>query len=138
MLTIFQLIFVLHITGCFWYNASIGNFLVSNKNWVTENELQDSDLLVKYATSMYWAIVTCTTVGYGDILPTNKYELVWAMVIIVFGVAIFSYYLSNLSSQFMEILRVQKNNFEKMKKLDNLNKKYNLDPKIMKRLTWYL
>jgi cyclic nucleotide gated channel alpha 3 len=59
----------------------------------------------KYVISLYWAVVTCTTVGYGDILPSNNYELFWAMVIIVFGVAVFSYILSNLASQFMEISR---------------------------------
>jgi hypothetical protein len=37
-------------------------------------------------------------VGYGDILPVNYFELVLCLFIIVFGVAVFSYILSNLSS----------------------------------------
>ena len=68
----------------------------------------------QYIASLYWATVTCTTVGYGDILPTNNYELAWAMCIIVFGVAIFSYILSDLSSKFSEITRANASNQERI------------------------
>jgi hypothetical protein len=99
-----QLVFILHITGCLWYTASTGN-IYTNVNWVTTNGFEDAPILSKYIVSLYWATVTCTTVGYGDILPTNNFELLWAMIIIIFGVAYFSYILSNLASQFMEISR---------------------------------
>ena len=88
---------MLHISGCFWYTASTGN-IYSNVNWVTSNDLEDSSLRTKYIVSLYWATVTCTTVGYGDILPTNNFELFWAMIIIIFGVGYFSVILSDLSS----------------------------------------
>ena len=29
-----------------------------------------------YIVSIYWAIMTLTTVGYGDITPRNIYEIV--------------------------------------------------------------
>ena len=93
----FELVFILHVTGCLWYSASYGN-INSNVNWVTTNEVQDQGLFSKYILSFYWAIVTCTTIGYGDILPTNNYELLWALLTIIFGVAIFAFILSNLSS----------------------------------------
>jgi hypothetical protein len=54
--------------------------------------------------------VTATTVGYGDILPTNYAELVWAMIIIIFGVALFANILSNLSSNFVEITKTNATN----------------------------
>jgi hypothetical protein len=52
----------------------------------------------RYIASLYWATVTCSTVGYGDILPQNKWELFWACIILIVGVAIFSYVLSDMSS----------------------------------------
>jgi len=89
--------YILHVTGCFWNSAADLN-IFDRVNWIRENELEDSGMLAQYIASLYWATVTCTTVGYGDILPTNNYELLWAMCIIVFGVAVFSYILSTLSS----------------------------------------
>jgi len=95
--TFLRLALILHVAGCFWMAVTEAN-LDSFQNWICGNGLQDANMYVQYIASIYWATVTCTTVGYGDILPTNYYELGWAMVIIVVGVAVFSYILSNLSS----------------------------------------
>lgn len=105
LITFFLLIWILHIIGCFWKLAS--EFDIKHyTNWINSNGLQDSGILSQYIASLYWASVTCTTTGYGDIKPTNNYELFWAMISIVFGVAIFSYILSDLSSKFSEITKV--------------------------------
>jgi hypothetical protein len=109
IITFAQLVFFVDISGCFWFTDSTGN-IANNINWVTANDLEDSSIISKYIVSLYWATVTCTTVGYGDILPTNNFELFWAMIIIIFGVAYFSYILSNLASQFMEISKTNANN----------------------------
>ena len=111
------LVYILHVAGCFWNAASEGD-IYHYTNWIRKNELSDSGLLKQYVASLYWATVTCTTVGYGDILPTNKYELFWAMCIIVFGVAIFSYILSDLSSKFSEITRSNASNQERIQQID--------------------
>jgi len=58
-----------------------------------------------YLASVYWSIVTCTTVGYGDIVPTNGYEMAWGMIIIVVGAAVYTFVLGDLSSQFSELTR---------------------------------
>lgn len=65
----------------------------------------DAEIQVEYFASIYWATVTCTTVGYGDIIPSNNYELMYAVLIMVIGVSIFSFFLSDLSSKFGELLQ---------------------------------
>jgi hypothetical protein len=109
-----SLTYIIHVAGCLWYAAHYGK--VNNyENWITTFELKDDNMLIKYIYSLYWATVTCTTVGYGDILPMNGFELFWAVIIIVFGVAIFSFVLSDLSSKFSELTKTKRVSDEKVK-----------------------
>lgn len=41
-------------------------------------------------------MVTCATVGYGDITPTNVIEVVVCILLLLFGVTAYSYIVSNL------------------------------------------
>lgn len=123
ILTLLSLVFILHVTGCLWYAASQLN-PYDYINWITTNDMKDDNMFKKYTASIYWATVTCTTVGYGDITPTNFYELVWTLCIIMFGVAFFSYVLSDLSSKFTEITKSNALNQERMKQIDALDQRF--------------
>ena len=135
--TFVTLIFILHVTGCFWHLAPDFDPNPNSTSWIIENDLLDSPWLARYMAAVYWATVTCTTVGYGDILPINNYELVWALFIIVFGVAIFSYILSNLSSQFSEINRTLATNQERIQQIDQLDQKFKIGANLVDKLTNY-
>ena len=50
--------------------------------------------------SCYYALTTLSTVGYGDYYPVNSLERVIAVVLMLGGVAFFSYIMGN----FIEIL----------------------------------
>ena len=55
-----------------------------------------------YITSAYWAVVTISTVGYGDITPTNFYEVVVNIFLMFIGVSMYSYIISRLTNIFSQ------------------------------------
>jgi len=73
-------------------------------------------------------------VGYGDIVPTNNFELFWAMVVIVFGVAVFSYMLSNLASQFIEIARSNATKSARVTQIEQLDDNFGIGPVLVEKL----
>lgn len=60
--------------------------------------IENNSVTGQYISALYWAVTTVITVGYGDILPTNLYEMSLTCIIIVLGVVIFSFLLSNLAN----------------------------------------
>jgi len=88
------MITVCHWVGCLWYMmAPLSILLGKDENWRQadeSNELFDishADFggFTAYLRSIYWAIVGMSTVGYGDIVPTNIIEMTFATVVILFG-----------------------------------------------------
>ncbi|RHY29584.1 hypothetical protein DYB32_005028 [Aphanomyces invadans] len=69
---------VTHIAGCFWFfiaDMQVPRAVVYGMDWVR------SDLtLSKYPRSLFWSVMTLTSVGYGVIFPFTTAECVYAFV----------------------------------------------------------
>jgi voltage-gated potassium channel Kch len=104
------MIAMLHIICCFWIALAFFND-DSNDGWLVSTGSQDSPDIEKYITALYWAVVTCTTVGYGDISPINIYEKIFVVVVMVCGVSTFSFQLSSLA-QYFRVLNLNNNNYK--------------------------
>jgi len=77
---------------------------IDNQNtFVLEFNISDDDLYSdgsKLIIICYFALTTLSTVGYGDFYPISSLEMILCVVIMLGGVAFFSYIMGN----FIEII----------------------------------
>ena len=69
----------------------------------------------RFFDAVYWATVSLTTVGYGDIYPTSTLGRIVTMISSIFGIAIVALPAGILTAGFMEAL----NNKESSKEIQN-------------------
>ena len=86
-------ILISHIIGCLWNLLAQHQitYNLSEKTWLHHQKLEKRSLSEKYVTSIYWAIVTMLTVGYGDVIPISIYEKIFAMFTLFLACIIFAY-----------------------------------------------
>ena len=64
---------------------------VSNEDWW-------STFFERYVASIYWAMVTISTVGYGDIGPVNPVEQLCGFFLVMFGAVVFAHMVGKMSA----------------------------------------
>jgi hypothetical protein len=138
----FILIFVLslHIVSCLWLicanlyapyaedeNGKPDDTLDYSTTWLGKfREDNDMTSIELYAVALYWAVTTITTVGYGDISGTNNAERLFAAVMMIFGVMLFSYANGSLSSIIQNYDSTNAKYQEKLNILNRIYKEYKL------------
>jgi hypothetical protein len=101
------LVILMHLLSCMWI------FIAAFKpelNWLNSKvaalESSGEDFskgtAKKYILSLYLTTQTLTTVGYGDITPTNSTERIAYVIVMAFGVVIFGFLGGTLAS-FLQI-----------------------------------
>ena len=99
-----KICFLSHILGCFWYYTAAGAKAAGEETTWT-NSYDDGRIAqegvglgTRYLYSVYWAVTTLTTVGYGDIIPTNDAERTYALCAMLISALVFGYMISNIGS----------------------------------------
>ncbi|MEM2070029.1 MAG: potassium channel family protein [Archaeoglobaceae archaeon] len=90
-------------------------FLGALSFYFAEKDVQNLD----FFNSVWWAVVTITTVGYGDIYPVTPLGKLIAMVIVLMGVAVVSLFTASVLSV---VMTEKERNLKK--DLETLLKKY--------------
>mmetsp|Transcript_45146 Transcript_45146/g.88617 ORF Transcript_45146/g.88617 Transcript_45146/m.88617 type:complete len:717 (-) Transcript_45146:480-2630(-) len=102
---------IAHIGACAWgLTVVIENNPV---NWMSTFNINPNAVTEAYVASLYWATMTATTIGFGDIGPTTKVETLMATFLMFVGGCIYALMIGSVcgllakfdeaTSQFREI-----------------------------------
>lgn len=77
------------------------------------------------AEGIWWALVTITTVGYGDVVPVSTSGRIFAGVLIVIGVGLFALLTANFSAALIgeEVSEMEKEEGKVLKKLEEIERR---------------
>eukprot|EP01018_Ginkgo_biloba_P005869 Gb_20816 [translate_table: standard] len=73
----------------------IGSLSLGDYNY---DDFRDIGLARRYITSLYFAIVTMATVGYGDIHAVNVREMIFVMIFVSFDMILGAYLIGNMTA----------------------------------------
>lgn len=96
----FKLLFFAHLVACIWY--ALGKSSELNQTTWLENFSGKSETF-KYLVSLYWAITTISTIGYGDITPCNEKEYLFSLIVMILGSMFFGYSLTYMGGIFDQL-----------------------------------
>jgi hypothetical protein len=91
------IIFTTHVVGCLWYMLAMADGF-EPLSWVVRQGIQDESVNMKYLQSIYWALQTLTTVGFGDIGAKTVNERIFAMLWMLIGIAFYSIMFGNITN----------------------------------------
>jgi len=109
-----------HFTACTWY--AVGTILNDDHNWVTAHfrepgEIPKPDsLLYLYTTAYHWSITQLTPASM-EIYPQSARERIFNIAVILFGLCVFSSFISSMAQQLAALQQLSKVDRHKMQVL---------------------
>ena len=96
---LFSTLLIVHYATCIWcaLPALDPDYALS---WLFSAKLTNLSNPETYLFGFYYCLTTLTTVGYGDILARTNYEVIFAIVWMMLGVAFYSILIGSLSVYF--------------------------------------
>ena len=96
------MIYCCHVFGCMWYFfgtfGEVGGVAVDG-GWIEARGLTNTTSnQERYITSFYWAIVSLSTVGFGDITAQTPVEMVFSSITVIIGTVFFGIMVSLLGT----------------------------------------
>lgn len=136
-----RLCFMVHMLGCFWfYVAATAEEAGHEVTWVIvydDGSAHEGPVSKQYVYSIYWSLTTLTTVGYGDITPTNMPERYYCLFAMLIGAMMFGYMMSTIGSMVTTMDRQAAAFEEKMDEVKEWMTTRNIPRKLLIRVRKY-
>ena len=101
-----KVLFVSHLLGCFWFYVGSAEpedegSGTAEQSWLSvydDGSALSAPVDRQYLYSVYWALTTLTTVGYGDITAQNDSERAYTMFALLVSAIIFAYLMGDVGA----------------------------------------
>ncbi|KAK4435797.1 Potassium channel AKT1 [Sesamum alatum] len=96
-------LFSVHLAACIFYLLA-DRYKDPKETWIGSNieNFHEVPVWDKYVMSVYWSIVTLTTIGYGDLHPVNSAEMLFDVFYMCFILGLSSYIIGNMTNLIVE------------------------------------
>ncbi|CAJ1343125.1 unnamed protein product [Effrenium voratum] len=103
-----------HFTACCWY--AIATLMEDDNNWVNvhfKDQQRPDDLLYLYTTAYHWSITQLTPASM-EIYPYSSRERIFNIAVILFGLCVFSSFISSMAQQLHALQQLSREHRHRM------------------------
>jgi len=126
---------VTHWMACGWRMLA-GYVDEGGESWVTHTAFVHGESEWSlYMTSVYWAVVTFTTIGYGDVTPVSDNERAFTLCTAILGALLFGYMIGEICRLMSSFGHKQDLKFRTMAHLHNFTTERGLPRSLNQALT---
>lgn len=91
------IVLLLHTVACAWFLVPAMESFPPD-SWTVREAIVTAPVATQYVRSLYWVVVTTTTVGFGDITPHRNVEYVFAIGVILLGASMYAFVIGSIAS----------------------------------------
>ena len=107
VLLIFWIILTAHFVACGW-------IFLEGVSTDMQNEMQ-------YLNAFYWTITTLTTIGYGDITPSAKSQIIYTIFVEIIGAGLYGFIIGNIANLIANIDIARSQHRSKLEKINTFH-----------------
>lgn len=85
-----------HLAACVMFFIAKQYQFDPDNTWIGSS-LEGLNDFEKYLTSLYWSVVTFTTVGYGDFSPVNLAEQIWGILFMLLNMILQAWFIGSIT-----------------------------------------
>lgn len=92
------ILIIAHWIACSWHLMGVMQTDTHPETWLTRAGIQDESWEIQYIFSIYWAVTTMITVGYGDITPVTSNEKMMATCVMIVASGVFAFTMNSINN----------------------------------------